>query len=81
MRTVIVIVIGLILSLAFVLGANFINKGKSTGAYLFMGLWLIFCIVDYCIGVFKAGYSPLDELGIHLIIFAVPAAAAYFLAR
>lgn len=81
MRTVTVVMIGLVVSFAFVFGATFIHKSKGVGAVWFMGVWLIFCLVDYCIGVFQAGYSPLDELGIHLIIFAVPAAAAYFLAR
>lgn len=85
MRTLIVIVIGVVLALTFVFGANYINKGKSepivNGLSWFIGLWLAFCVVDFCIGVFKAGYGPLEELGVHLVVFAVPVAAAWFLSR
>lgn len=81
MRTLIVIAIGLALSLAFVFGANAVKQSKAAGAYAFIGVWLIFCIVDFCIGVFRAGYSPKDELGIHLVIFAIPAVVAYYFSR
>lgn len=85
MRTLIIIAVGLILSFAFVFGANAINKGRGeslvNGAYWFIGLWLIFCVYDFYVGVFKAGYSVRDELAIHSIIFAAPAAAAWFLSR
>lgn len=85
MRTLIVIVIGLLLACAFVFGAGFIGKGSAgaaaSGSYWFMGIWLIFCIVDFYIGVFRAGYSAKDEFIIHLVIFGVPAIAAWFLSR
>jgi hypothetical protein len=81
MRTLIVIGIGLALALAFVFGAGFLHKSKSTGAAWFIGAWLIFCVVDYCIGVFQAGYSPWDELWIHLGIFLLPAAVAFYFSR
>ncbi|MCI0391733.1 MAG: hypothetical protein MOB07_23565 [Acidobacteria bacterium] len=84
MRTLIVITIGLILSVIFVFGASFINKSRGeqfiNGAYVFIGLWLIICIVDFYFGV-KAGYSALEELGIHLVVFGVPAAVAFLLSR
>jgi len=85
MRTLIVIIIGLALAGVFVFGTNFINKGRTApvinGSYWFIALWLIFCVVDFYIGVFRAGYSAKDEFVIHLIVFGVPAVAAWFLPR
>lgn len=83
MRTIIVIVIGLVLACVFVFGAGFLNKGRTSpiinGSYWFIALWLVFCAIDFYIGVFKAGYSAKDEFLIHLIIFGIPAAAAAWL--
>jgi hypothetical protein len=85
MRTLIVIVIGLVLARAVIFGVNLVNKGRSApainGSYWFIGLWLAFCLVDFYIGVFKAGYSAKDELVIHLVVFGIPALAAWFLPR
>jgi hypothetical protein len=85
MRTLTVIGIGLVLATLFVFGANLVNRSKSgivlSGNYWFAGLWMLFCCVDFYIGVFRAGYSAKDELGIHLIIFSIPTLAAWWLAR
>jgi hypothetical protein len=75
MRTV-----GLILAFGFVFAGTLLGKSKVTGAIIFLGLWLIFCAVDYSNGV-KAGYSAVDELGIHILVFAVPAIGAWLAAR
>jgi hypothetical protein len=80
MRTLIAIVVGLALSFGFVFAATHLGKGKAFGAILFVMLWLIFCGVDFANGV-KAGYSAVDELGIHLIVFIVPAFGAWLSAR
>ena len=77
--------IGLILSVAFVVVANVINKSKGEmfvdGFYVFAVLWFIFCAVDYYYGVFRAGYGAMEELGIHLVIFLVPVAVAFFVSH
>lgn len=82
MRTIAVIVIGLILSGVFVFAASHFGRAKVTGAIVFIVIWFIFCSVDYSNGV-KAGYAAVDELGIHILLFAVPAvggwAATHFL--
>jgi hypothetical protein len=80
MRTVIAIAVGLILAFGFVFAGNLLAKSKIAGAILFLGLWLIFCGVDYSNGV-KAGYSAVDELGIHILVFALPAIGAWLAAR
>jgi hypothetical protein len=80
MRTLLVVGIGVALSYAFVFATSYWGKSKVTGALVFMGVWLIFCAWDYARGV-KAGYSAIDELGIHLLLFIVPALCAWLVAR
>jgi hypothetical protein len=79
-RTLVVIAIGLVLSSTLVFAIDHLGKGKITGAIVFMVAWLIFCAVDYSNGV-KAGYSARDELGIHILIFALPTLSAWLAAR
>jgi hypothetical protein len=79
-RTLVVIAIGLVLSSALVFATSHLGKGKITGAIMFMVAWLIFCAVDYSNGV-KAGYSAMDELGIHILIFTVPTLSAWLAVR
>jgi len=80
MRTLVVTAIGLILAGAFVFAASHLGKSKATGAIVFNVAWFLFCAVDYSNGV-KAGYAEVDELGIHLLLFTVPAVGAWAAAR
>ena len=80
MRTVIALAIGLALSFGFVFAAGFLGRSRVTGALLFIALWLFFGVIDYRNGL-KAGYSAVDELGIHLFLFIVPAFGAWLFAR
>jgi hypothetical protein len=80
MRTLIVVGVGVALALGAVFAFSHLGKGKVTGALVFLAVWLIFCCVDYTNGV-KAGYAAVDELGIHIVLFAVPALGAWFAAR
>ena len=80
MRTVIALAIGLALSFGFVFAAGFLGRSRVTGALLFIALWLVFCVIDYTNGV-KAGYSAVEELGIHLLLFTLPAFGAWLFAR
>jgi hypothetical protein len=79
-RTAIVILIGLFLSIATVFAANYAGKEKITGAVAFIALWFVFCAFDYANGV-KAGYSAVEELGIHILLFTVPAISSWLAAR
>jgi hypothetical protein len=80
MRTLIVVVIGLALSFGFVFASSHLGRGKLTGAIVFIAAWLIFCAFNYSNSV-KAGYSATDELGIHILLFVVPASGAWLAAR
>ncbi len=81
MRTAIVILIGLVALGATVELAPVIVHGatRANAAYLFVAAWLVFCIIDWYVGVFRAGYPAMEELRIHAVIFAVPTVAAIVL--
>ena len=80
MRTVIVVATGLVVSFGFVYAAGLLGRARVSGALLFIVLWFVFCAFDYSRGV-KAGYSPVEELGIHIFLFAIPAVGAWLSAR
>jgi hypothetical protein len=79
-RTLIVLLIGLALSVGMVYAGKALGRGTVNGALLFIGLWMIFTVIDYYAGV-NSGYSALEELGIHLVVFIVPAVGAWLAAR
>lgn len=85
MHTLRITLIGLILLSLFVFVAAQINQRKNRppvdGANLFLWLWLVVSIANFCVGVFIAGYSVLTELGVHLVVFGLPAAVAWFMSR
>jgi hypothetical protein len=77
-RTTIVILIGLAALAAFSLVGPLLAGGTSRVALatVFLAVWLVFCAIDWYIGVYHAGYPAMEELRIHAVIFAVPAVAA-----
>jgi uncharacterized membrane protein YwaF len=85
MHTLRITVIGLILLSLFVFVAAQLNQRKTRvpvdGARVFVWIWLAASIVNFFIGVFVAGYSVLTELAVHVVVFGVPAGAAWFLSR
>ena len=85
MHTLRITVIGLILLSLFVFVAAQTNQRKTrpaiNGAYLFIRVWLAASVVNFCVGVFVAGYSVLTELAVHVVVFGVPAGVAWFLSR
>jgi len=81
MRTLLAIVIGLVLVAA--VGGLAGRRGPESrprALTVFVAIWFVLCGVGTVLGV-RAGYSFLHELLIHLLIFLVPAAAAFLLAR
>src|SRR5881409_3363713 len=71
MHTLRITLIGLILLSLFVFVATQINRRKNRpavdGAYLFIWVWLVASITNFCVGVFIVGYSALTELGVHVV--------------
>jgi hypothetical protein len=84
MRTLLMTVIGLALAVAFDVVLEMLRRrGKSRGAdgaQLFIWIWLAITIVDFWVGV-EEGHGVLLELGVHAVIFIVPAGAAWYLSR
>jgi len=82
MRTIIIILSGLLLLGLCVLGARLIG-GTGTGAMVtaaqvFIPVWLVAALLNMWVGVSRAGYSATEELPIFLLIFAIPAGVASF---
>ena len=84
MRTLLMTVIGVALAVAFDAVLEMLRRrGKSRGAdgaRLFIWIWLAITIVDFWIGV-EGGHAVSLELGVHALIFIVPAAVAWYLSR
>lgn len=84
MRTLLMVVTGVVLALAFHLIGAALNR-KSAGRpgsseRLFIWIWLAVASVDFWVGV-EAGNAASLELGVHVLIFALPAALAWHLSR
>jgi len=82
MRTLIAIMIGVAVLLAVLVGATEINRRRQNemldGPRIFIWIWLAACIVDFWVGA-STGHRVSVELGLHVLIFIVPAALAWFL--
>jgi hypothetical protein len=78
MRTAIVIVIGLMVLAAFVWLAPMLapNSSRGAAAVAFVVAWLVISVIDWYIGVFRAGYGAAEEFRIHAVIFVIPVLAA-----
>jgi hypothetical protein len=85
MHTLRITLIGLILLSLFVFVAAQINQRTTRapvdGARMFIWVWLAASLVNFSVGVFVAGYSVLTEIAVHVVVFGVPAAVAWFLSR
>jgi hypothetical protein len=82
MRTLIIIVGGLVLLGLFVLAGRWMGGagtgGMVTAAKVFLPIWLVVVLVNLWLGT-RAGYSVAEEIPIQLLIFVVPGAVAGFL--
>lgn len=78
MRTLILLAIGLAI-LAFMLWISTPAR-KRLAAWIFTGVWLLFTLFNLRTGL-SHGYSLQEELPIHVLLFAVPAVAAWWFSR
>lgn len=82
MRTIIIIVAGLVVLALFAAGGWRFGSGAASlvsAVKVFIAVWLVAALVNMWMGVARAGYSVAEELPIFLVIFLVPAAVAAFL--
>jgi len=67
----------------FVFVAAQINQRKNQrsvdGARIFIWLWLAVAAINFCGGVFIAGYSVTTEIAVHVVVFGLPAGVAWYL--
>jgi hypothetical protein len=80
MRTLVALLVGVLLALAFVYGARWMGIGRIVTLATFLTLWLVACVFDAQRGI-RAGYAASTEALIHAVLFVVPAAIAVLLAR
>jgi hypothetical protein len=80
MRTIIIILGGLVLFAVFAGGARLFGReianASSIAAWAFVAVWFVVAGGNMWIGVTQAGYSFKEELPIFLLIFLLPAAVA-----
>lgn len=57
------------------------RSGRAAGAMRFIPVWLVISIVNMVVGVYYAGYSWREEFMVLLMIFGIPAAIAFVVAR
>ena len=84
MRTLLMTVIGIAFAVTFDVVFEILRRrGKSRGAdsaRLFILIWLAITVVDFWVGV-EEGHAVSLELGVHAVIFIVPAAVVWYLSR
>ncbi len=75
--------IGLLMLAGVMIGAKTLNRGAPPrtidGPRIFLWIWLVVSAGNFLTGVFVAGYSVMSELGVHVIVFGVPAGLAWYL--
>ena len=57
------------------------GAGLARSAQAFVPAWGVVALVNMSVGVVSAGYTVMQELPILVVIFGVPAAAAWWLGR
>lgn len=84
MHTIMVIGVGLVLLAVFLLAGRALGGGSPAAAAKavpwFIPLWLAATALNFFIGT-QHGHSAAEELPIALVVFGVPAAAAFLFRR
>jgi hypothetical protein len=84
MRTAAMILVGVVLAIVFDLVVSWLKRRgrarETDGGRLFILIWLGIMAVDFYAGV-SEGNSVSLEIGVHALLFAVPAGAAWWLSR
>ena len=80
MHILMVAIGGLVGLAAFYFGYRMFGRGGAAGAALFIWVWLAASILNGAVGVLSAGIPVINEVGAFVVIFGIPAAAAWYLA-
>jgi len=80
MHMLIAIVAGLVALALFYFAARLFGRSGAQGAFVFIWVWLAASLLNGAVGVLRAGIPLINEVGAFILIFGIPAAAAWFLA-
>ena len=80
MHILMIVIGGLVGLAAFYFGYRMFGRSGAAGAALFIWVWLAASILNGAVGVLSAGIPVINEVGAFVLIFGIPAAAAWYLA-
>lgn len=78
MRTLIVVVIGIVVGVVLLWLLRQHRKAPMAGVFVFAGLWLAACLYNLSVGV-SHGYSVSEEIPFLLVNYLVPVAVVWAL--
>jgi hypothetical protein len=81
MHTLMLVVGGLVALGIFVLAAVLLGKSVADGARIFVWPWLAASVVNMLLGLYWANIPFSVELPVLVVVFGVPAAVAWFVAK
>ena len=81
MHTLMLVAGGLVALGIFVLAAVLLKQGVAAGARIFIWPWLAVSLVNMAFGVYWASIPYSVEVPVLIVVFGVPAAAAWLIAR
>jgi hypothetical protein len=81
MHTLMLVVGGLVALGIFMLAAVLLKRGAADGARIFILPWLAASLVNMAFGLYWANIPFSVELPVLVVVFGVPAAAAWYVAR
>lgn len=81
MHTLMMVVGGLVALGIFVLAAKLLGKSVADGARVFIWPWLAAAVANMLLGVYWANMPFSVEIAVLAVVFGVPAAVAWYVAR
>lgn len=81
MHTLMLVAGGLVALAIFVLAAVLLGRSSGDGARVFILPWLVASLANMFIGVYWADIPYRVEVPVLVVVFGVPAAVAWFIAR
>ncbi len=81
MHTLMLVVGGLVALGIFILAAVLLKQGIANGARIFIWPWLAVSLVNMLFGVYWANIPYSVEVPVLIVVFGVPAALAWLIAR
>ncbi len=80
MHTIMMVGAGIVALAVFAVGGAVSGRSAAWGARWFLLPWLLVALVNFYIGTTR-GYSAVTEFGFFLIVFGLPAIAAWGITR